>query len=117
MKTKLTPGGAVVGYLVAACMIVGGLAVQWRLTARGGAVILGVVFLYFGLRWIPEIIAHPGVFDGYGAFFEEFSIFSGALMIYATATPPLPWSARLERLAYFRLRTAPVAAKAANESS
>jgi hypothetical protein len=97
----LTPGGAVIGYLVAACMIVGGLAVQWRRTARGGAIILGLVFLYFGLRWTPEIIAHPGVFDGYGSFFEEFSIFSGALMIYATAIPPLPWSARLERFAYY----------------
>jgi hypothetical protein len=99
----LTPGGTVIGYLVAACMVVGGLAVQWRSTARGGAIILAVVFLFFGLRWAPEIIAHPGVFDGYGAFFEEFSIFSGVLMIYATSTPLLPWSARLARLAYYFL--------------
>jgi hypothetical protein len=97
----LTPGGSFVGYVVAGCMIAGGIAVQWRRTARAGAVVLGFVFLFFGLRWIPGMIAQPRVFDSYGNFFEEFSIFTGALIVYATATPALRWSVALERLAYY----------------
>ncbi len=96
-----TPGGAFVGYLVAACMILGGLAVQWQRTARSGAVILVLVFLFFGVRWTPGIIAHIGAFSSYGAFFEEFSIFTGALIIFATASPALQSAARLTRIAYY----------------
>lgn len=43
------PHREVLVYLAAAVEIVGGLAIQWRRTARVGAVALGCVFLFFAL--------------------------------------------------------------------
>ncbi len=77
------PHPGILACIVAAIEILGGLAIQWPKTARGGAIALGGVFLIFALLWVPRIVAQPFVYDGWGNFFEQFSQVAGALIVYA----------------------------------
>ena len=88
-------------YLSAAIQLFGGLAMQWRKTARVGALVLGAVYLSFALLWVPHIAAQPKVYDRWGNFFEQFSLVSGALIAYASSSDgdPQP-AARLARMGY-----------------
>lgn len=72
-------------YFAAVVEILGGIAIQWPRTARAGAIALGAIYSIFALLWIPRIIAEPHVYDPYGNFFEQFSMISGALTVYALA--------------------------------
>ncbi len=74
-------------HLAAAIEILGGVAIQWRRTARAGAVALGSLYFVFALLWVPFIAAEPRVFDRWGNFFEQFSLVSGALIVYALLGP------------------------------
>ena len=71
-------------YIAAAIEIFGGLAIQWTRTARAGALALGSLYLIFALLWVPHIVAVPRVFDRWGNFFEQFSLVSGALIVYGS---------------------------------
>jgi uncharacterized membrane protein len=79
------PHREVLVYIAAAIEIFGGIAIQWRKTARAGALALGILYLIFALLWVPFIVAEPRVYDRWGNFFEQFSLVSGALIAYATA--------------------------------
>ena len=46
-------------YAAAAAQIFGGAAIQFRRTAKAGAVVLGAVFLVFALQCVPQIFATP----------------------------------------------------------
>jgi len=81
------PHREILVYLAAAVEILGGLAIQWRRTARVGAVALGTIYLIFALLWVPHIVATPRIYDPWGNFFEQFSIVSGALIVYALVSP------------------------------
>jgi uncharacterized membrane protein YphA (DoxX/SURF4 family) len=74
-------------YIAAAVEIFGGIAIQWRRTARTGALALGAIYLIFALLWVPYIAAKPRSYDPWGNFFEQFSLVSGALIVYA----PVGW--------------------------
>jgi hypothetical protein len=77
------PRRPIVIYGVAAIEILGGVAVQWPRTTRAGAVALGTIYFAFALLGVPLIIEHPLVYNGYGNFFEQFSLVSGAVILYA----------------------------------
>ena len=70
-------------YFVAAVQLVGGVAVQLPKTARIGAAALGTMYLAFALLWVPFIVSHPRIYDSWGNFFEQFSLVSGALIVFA----------------------------------
>jgi hypothetical protein len=73
-------------YLVhaaAAALIFGGAAIQFRRTAKAGAVVLGVVYLVFALLCVPGIVAKPQIYNSWGNFFEQFSLVTGAAIVYA----------------------------------
>ncbi|MGA9568253.1 MAG: hypothetical protein WBS19_22215 [Candidatus Korobacteraceae bacterium] len=78
------PHREILVYLAAAIEIFGGVAIQWRRTARTGAIALGAIYLIFALLWVPHIVAEPLVYDRWGNFFEQFSLVSGSLIVYAT---------------------------------
>jgi uncharacterized membrane protein YhaH (DUF805 family) len=81
--------------------LLGGFAIQWRKTARIGALLLGALYLLFALLWVPRIAAEPAVYDRWGNFFEQFSLVSGALIVYATAgRSDVEHSLRLARMGY-----------------
>jgi hypothetical protein len=81
------PHREILVYLAAAIEIFGGVATQWTKTARAGALALGSLYLIFALLWVPHIVAEPRVFDRWGNFFEQFSLLSAALIVYASWSP------------------------------
>jgi hypothetical protein len=99
---RSVPHPEILAGLVGAIELVGGLAIQWRKTARIGSLALGGVFLLFSLLCIPGIVMHPGVYVFYGNFFEQFSQFSGALIVFAAlGAGDSEWVALAARLGYF----------------
>jgi hypothetical protein len=73
-------------YLVhaaAAALIFGGAATQFRRTAKTGSAVLGAVYLVFALQCVPGIVAKPQIYNSWGNFFEQFSLVTGAVIVYA----------------------------------
>ena len=96
------PHRKVVVYIFATTEIVAGIAVQWPRMARAGAVALGAIFFTFALLGVPPIIAHPLVYNGFGNFFEQLSLVSGAVILYACSGPIAPVrTARLTQIGYY----------------
>src|SRR6202162_4334263 len=77
-------------YPAAAAEIFGGAAIQFRRTAKTGAVVLGAVYLVFALLCVPRIFARPQIYNSWGNFFEQFSLVTGAAIVYARLASP--WS-------------------------
>lgn len=96
-----SPNLALLVYLVATVEILGGLAVLWPGTARAGTAALGAVYFAFALMGVPYIIKHPLVYNGFGNFFEQLSLASGALIVYARSAPIVPARSRLARVGYY----------------
>jgi len=71
---------------VAAAWIFGGSTIQFRRTAKTGAVVLCAVYLAFALLCVPPIVAAPRIYDRWGNFFEQLSLLTGAALIYAPVT-------------------------------
>jgi uncharacterized membrane protein YphA (DoxX/SURF4 family) len=94
------PHREVLVYLAAGVELWGGLAIQWPKTARAGAWALGAIFLTFALLWVPRIATEPLVYDRWGNFFEQFSIVSGALIVYASFSRSSERAARVARVGY-----------------
>ena len=73
----------------AAVQIFGGAAIQFRRTAKAGAVVLGAVYLVFAVLCVPQIVATPRIYN-WGNFFERFSLVTGAALVSARLSSP--WS-------------------------
>jgi hypothetical protein len=70
-------------YAAATALILGGAAIQFRRTAKAGAAVLGAVYLVFALQCLPRIVATPQIYNSWGNFFEQFSLVTGAAIVYA----------------------------------
>ena len=70
-------------YAAAAALIFGGTAIQFRRTSKTGAAVLGAVYLVFALQCVPRIVATPRIYNSWGNFFEQFSLVTGAAIVYA----------------------------------
>jgi hypothetical protein len=70
-------------YAAAAALIFGGAAIQFRRTAKAGAAVLGAAYLVFVLLCVPGIVAAPQIYNSWGNFFEQFSLVTGAAIVYA----------------------------------
>jgi hypothetical protein len=70
-------------YAAAAALIFGGVGIQFRRTAKAGAAILGAGYLVFVLLCVPGIVAAPRIYNSWGNFFEQFSLLTGAAIVYA----------------------------------
>ena len=81
-------------YAGTAAGIFGGAAIQFRRTAKIGAVILGAGYLVFALLCVPRIVATPQIYNSWGNFFEQFSLVIGAAIVCAC----LPAARSPERL-------------------
>jgi hypothetical protein len=54
--------------------------------------LLTALYAVFVLLWIPPVLAHPTVYDGWGNVFEELSLVIGGLVVCATVAPSAsPW--------------------------
>jgi uncharacterized membrane protein len=79
-------------YVTGICWIAGGLAAQWRRTSRIGVGVVGVLFFFGALLWLPRVIGFPQLFGTWAGFAEEFAPAVAALIAYlpaATVAPPL----------------------------
>ncbi len=92
------PHHEILAYIVAIVEIAAGVAIQWPRMARAGAIALGSLYLVFALLWLPLFAEKPLVYDRLGNFFEQFSLVSGALIVYANSG--LANAARAARLAW-----------------
>jgi predicted tellurium resistance membrane protein TerC len=70
-------------YAAAAALIFGGAAIQFRRTAKTGGVLLVAAYLVFTVLCVPGIVAAPQVYNSWGNFFEQFSLLTGAAIVYA----------------------------------
>src|SRR5271167_3490296 len=70
-------------YAAAAAQIFGGAVIQVRRTAKAGASALGAAYLVFALLCVPQIVAAPQIYNSWGNFFEQFSLLTGATLVYA----------------------------------
>src|SRR5713101_6875290 len=69
-------------YAAAAALIFGGATIQFRRTAKTGATVLGAVYLVFALQSLPGIVAAPLIYNSWGNFFEQFSLVTGAALVF-----------------------------------
>jgi hypothetical protein len=70
-------------YAAAAALIFGGAAIQFPRTVKTGAGILGAAYIVFTLLCVPGIVAKPQIYNSWGNFFEQFSLLTGATLVYA----------------------------------
>jgi hypothetical protein len=70
-------------YAAAAALIFGGAAIQFGRIAKTGAAVLAAVYLAFALLCVPGIVAQPQIYNSWGNFFEQFSLATGAAIVYA----------------------------------
>jgi len=70
-------------YTAAAVQTFGGAAIQFRRTAKTGAAVLSAAYLVFALLCVPGIVAAPQIYNSWGNFFEQFSLLTGAAIVYA----------------------------------
>ncbi|HTT18276.1 MAG TPA: hypothetical protein VMG82_04995 [Candidatus Sulfotelmatobacter sp.] len=70
-------------YAAAAAQIFGGAALQFHRTAKTGALVLGAVYLFFASLCVPRIVASPRIYNSWGNFFEQFSLLTGAAIVFA----------------------------------
>ena len=84
-------------YAAAAALILGGAAIQFRRIAKVGAAVLGAAYLVSVLLCVPGIVAAPQIYNSWGNFFEQFSLLSGAAIVYAWLSSGWPLG-RLTRI-------------------
>lgn len=90
-----TPDRTALAYLVALCFIVAGIVVQGQRFARAGLLVLGTLYLIFGLLWLPRVIAYPQIFGTWGGVFEQLSLVAAALVAYAFVAPLEPGAVKV----------------------
>lgn len=93
------PFGIIIGGCLMVAQIAGGIGIQLPRTTRLAAVILGVVYLTFSLACIAGVVAAPTVYAQYESFFEQFSLLSGAVALYAMTEVSPAKGIKLGRLA------------------
>lgn len=74
----------------AAAQIVGGAGIQFRRYAKIGAGILSAAYCVFVVLCVPQILAAPAVYNSWGNFFEQFSLLTGAAIVYASLSSAWP---------------------------
>ena len=70
-------------YAAAVALLFGGAAIKFHRSAKTGAAVLGAVYLVFALQCVPGIVAAPRIYNSWGNFFEQFSLVTGAAIVYA----------------------------------
>jgi uncharacterized membrane protein YphA (DoxX/SURF4 family) len=89
-------------YLTAIYEVAAGSAIQWRRTARIGALLLTILYAVFVLLWVIQVIRAPLVYDGWGNVFEELSLVIGGAAAFASLAPPdSRWAGRAGAIGRF----------------
>ena len=98
---KSLPGRTALAYAVAAVFLLAGVSLQFKRSARAGALTLillyslGVVLLH-----LPSLIAHPTVFVMWSGAAEQLALVAGGLMAYSLCVPRADRAAGIARLMF-----------------
>src|SRR6185295_10512998 len=86
------PGQKIFAYVTAVWMILAGAAILWRRTRRGGALAAAIIYLVFGLFWLPRFYTAPHVL-GFrltlivgllAGMFTQLMVVAGALVLFSS---------------------------------
>jgi uncharacterized membrane protein len=86
------PGQTIFAYITAIWMILAGAAILWRRTRRGGAFAAALIYLVFGLFWLPRFYTAPHVL-GFrltlivgllAGMFTQLMVVAGALVLFSS---------------------------------
>jgi len=95
------PSGLAIGEALMVLQIAGGMGIQLTRTARWASIVLCFVYFCFSLACFSNVIAAPTSFGSYDSFFEQFSLLSGAIALYAaTRASTATGLGRLARLGF-----------------
>ena len=75
---------AAFAYIFAVCFLLGGLVIQWSRTARTGAIVLGILYMFCALFWLPRVIGFPKMIGTWSGFAEELMLVLAAVVVYAS---------------------------------
>ena len=86
------PGQKIFAYITAVWMILAGAAILWRRTRHGGALAAAIIYLVFGLFWLPRFYTAPhalgfrltlivGLLAG---MFTQLMVVAGALVLFTS---------------------------------
>jgi uncharacterized membrane protein YphA (DoxX/SURF4 family) len=89
------PGRAILAYITAAWMIVGGAAIVWRRSRRAGGAMLAVIYFVFTVFWLPRFYTAPhllgfripllsGLLAGAGT---QLIAFAAGALVYTSPAP------------------------------
>ena len=76
------PAHALLVVLAGLTFIAGGTALQFRRSARAGALALAILYSMFMLLWARRIVGYPQIVATWGGTAEQLALVSGALLIY-----------------------------------
>ena len=79
-------------YIAAVAFLIGGLAVQWRQTARPGLIELATLYFIGELLWVPRLIHYTRIVGVWNGFAEQFAMVAAVLLVFAAdrANPGTP---------------------------
>jgi len=81
------PHRMALAYIVAACLLSAGVAIQLRRSAPAGLLLLAILYFVFALLWLPRVIEYPHICGTWSGFLEEFALVAAALVVYASLLP------------------------------
>lgn len=80
------PGRTALAYIAAGALLLAGAAVQWRRTARAGALALTTLYsLCVLLLHVPRVVARPLALGAWSGVAEQLALVAGGLVAYAIA--------------------------------
>jgi uncharacterized membrane protein len=88
-------GQRIFAYIAAIWLMLAGAAILWRRTTRVGAVAAALIYLVFGLFWLPRFYTAPKIL-GFrltliigllAGMFTQLMVVAGALVLYAAVAP------------------------------
>lgn len=86
-------------YIVAVCFLLGGTAIQWRQTARAGALVLIILYFMSALLWLPRVVGYPQLFGTWSGFAEQFALAAAGIVAFASVAVASRESTRAVRTA------------------
>jgi uncharacterized membrane protein YphA (DoxX/SURF4 family) len=81
------PHRETLAYIAAIYELLAGIAILWPRSRKTGAAMLAFLYSVFTLLWARQILSSPRVYDGWGNFFEEFSLVVAGMVVYASLAP------------------------------
>jgi uncharacterized membrane protein YphA (DoxX/SURF4 family) len=79
------PGRTPLALVAALLFMAAGIAVQWRVSVRAGALALAGLYLVFALLWVPRVVGYPQIFATWAGTAEQVALVVAALSIYVCA--------------------------------